>query len=487
MTVTMTDSKKLRSFTKLLIGGEWATPATDRTFDVISPNTEERLASVPEASNPDVDAAVAAARQAFDKGPWPRMKPEERAAALLRVRAEMERRYDEMVATFSAEIGAPKMISEEFHSEALEAWTQAAQLINHFEFEQDRPFPDGHGTLVYEPVGVVAAVVPWNGPVDIASLKAAPALAAGCTVVIKAAPEGPLAMMLLAEAFEAAGLPEGVISLLPADREVSEHLVSHPDVDKVSFTGSTATGRRIMSICAERIARVSLELGGKSAGIILDDIPMDKVVETLGFAGVVNSGQVCAAITRIVVPRARQQELLDVLVPFYENLQVGDSADPATEIGPLVAKRQLDRVMEYIDIGQTEGARLVTGGRRPAGLDKGWFVEPTIFADVTNDMRIAQEEIFGPVVCVIPYDTLEEAIEIANDSPYGLSGAVYANDTELAEQVARQIRTGQISINDWISYMFQPFGGFKQSGIGREGGVEGLTAYLEHKFIQRNA
>ncbi|MER6975817.1 aldehyde dehydrogenase [Streptomyces carpinensis] len=487
MTVTKIGSPRLRSFDRLFIGGEWVKPATDKVIDVVSPSTEEWLASVPEASVQDVDAAAAAARRAFDEGPWPRMRPAERAEALLRVRAEIEKRYDAMVAAFSAEIGAPTAISHEFNTEAMDAWTEAAKLLETFEFEQERPFAGGSGTLVHEPVGVVAAVVPWNGPVDIACLKSAPALAAGCTVVIKAAPEGPVAMMLLAEALEAAGLPEGVVSLLPADREVSEYLVSHPAVDKVSFTGSTATGRRIMSICSERIARVSLELGGKSAGIIADDIAMTEVVETLGFAGVVSSGQVCAAITRVIVPRERQQELLDVLVPFYENLKVGDPSDPETDLGPLVARRQLDRVLEYIEIGKAEGARLITGGGRPAGFDKGWFVAPTIFADVANDMRIAQEEIFGPVVCVIPYDTLEEAIDMANDSPYGLSGAVYAKDTQLAERIARRIRTGQMSINGWFACMFQPFGGFKQSGIGREGGVEGLTAYLEPKFIQRSA
>jgi aldehyde dehydrogenase (NAD+) len=331
----------------------------------------------------------------------------------------------------------------------------------------------------------VATIIPWNGPVATASLKIGPALAAGCTVVLKPAPEGPVSTMILAEALEAAGFPEGVVSILPGGREAGEHLVKHPDVDKVTFTGSTAAGKRIMGLCADRIARVTLELGGKSAGIIADDIPLDQVLPTLSFAGIGSSGQVCAAITRIVVPRHRQDEVANALADIFEGIKVGDPREGDTVLGPLAAERQRDRVEEYIRIGLEEGARLVTGGGRPKGLDKGWFVEPTIFADVSNDMRIAQEEIFGPVICIIPFDTVEEAVAIANDSDYGLSGAVYASDQELAESIARQIRTGQISINTWGMCVVQPFGGYKQSGLGREGNVEGLSAFLETKLIQR--
>lgn len=486
MTATTTTSRtdRLKSYDKLLVGGRWVQPSSDAVIEVVSPTTEELLATVPEAREADVDAAVAAARRAFDEGPWPRMSPAERAEVLLRVRQEVEKRFDDMVAAFTAEIGAPSAVSQAFHQNALKAWGDAATLHERLAFEEERTWEDGHGTLVREPVGVVATILPWNGPVATASLKIGPALAAGCTVVLKPAPEGPVSMMLLAEALEAAGLPEGVISLLPAGREVGEYLVRHPDVDKVAFTGSTAAGRRIMSICGERIARITLELGGKSAGIIADDIPLDEVLPSLGFAGIINSGQVCAAITRILVPRERQQELLDALVPMYEGVKVGDPTEPDTVLGPLAAERQLGRVLEYIELGKAEGARLVTGGGRPPGLDKGWFVQPTIFADVRNDMRIAQEEIFGPVVCVIPFDTLDEAIELANDSQYGLSGAVYARDVALAERVARRVRTGQISINSWNMCVTQPFGGFKQSGLGREGNVEGLSAYLEPKLIQ---
>ncbi|WP_166392263.1 aldehyde dehydrogenase [Nocardioides ochotonae] len=474
----------IRSFDKLFIGGKWVEPATDRTIDVISPITEEVIATVPEASEADIDMAVAAARRAFDEGPWPRMSAAERAEVLARVGKEVENRLPEMIEAFTAEIGAPAAISEAFHGNAIKMWGDASTLHERFEFEEERTWADGHGKLVREPIGVAAVIIPWNGPVATASLKIGPALAAGCTVVLKPAPEGPVSTMILAEALEAAGLPAGVISLLPGGREVGEHLVKHRDVDKISFTGSTAAGRRIMSLAGERIARVTLELGGKSAGIIADDIPLDQVLPTLAFAGIGSSGQVCAAITRIVVPRHRQDEVVEALKGIFEGVKVGDPREPDTVIGPLAAERQRERVEGYIQLGLEEGARLVTGGERPKDLEKGWYVPPTIFADVRNDMRIAQEEIFGPVVCVIPFDTIEEAIQIANDSDYGLSGAVYASDVELAERIARQVRTGQISVNTWGMCVVQPFGGYKQSGLGREGNVEGLSAFLETKLIQ---
>jgi aldehyde dehydrogenase (NAD+) len=470
---------------KLFIGGRWVDPSSDARIEIPSPSTEESLGSVPEAQPADVDAAVAAARTAFDHGPWPRMSPAERAAVLVRVGAEVEKRYDDMVASFSAEIGAPLAVSRAFHDNAKKMWDDAATLHERFDYEEERTWEDGgHGLVVREPVGVVGTIIPWNGPVATASLKIAPALAAGCTVVLKPAPEGPMSTLMLAEALEAAGLPEGVISVLPAGRETGEHLVSHPDVDKVSFTGSTTAGKRIMSICGERIARVTLELGGKSAGIVADDIPVEEFLPSLGFAGIISSGQVCAAITRVLVPRERQQELLDAMVSMFEGIKVGDPADADTVLGPLAAERQRDRVEEYIRIGIEEGARLVTGGGRPEGLATGWYVEPTIFADVDNKMRIAQEEIFGPVVVVIPFDSIDEAVDIANDSPYGLSGAVYARDEELATSIARRVRTGQISVNSWGMCVTQPFGGYKQSGLGREGNVEGLMPYLETKLIQ---
>ncbi|WP_189313825.1 aldehyde dehydrogenase [Streptomyces brasiliensis] len=479
-----TTTPRLKSYDKLFIGGKWVEPSSDKKIQVISPSTEELIATVPEAREADVDAAVAAARKAFDEGPWPRMSPAERATILARVGEEVGKRLEDMITAFTEEIGAPTGLSRGFLGFATQNWQDGATLHERFSFEEERTWDGGHGKIVREPVGVVATIIPWNGPVGTASLKIAPALAAGCTVVLKPAPEGPIGTNLLAEALEAAGLPEGVISVLPAGREVGEYLVRHPDVDKVTFTGSTAAGRRVMALCADRIARVTLELGGKSAGIIADDIPLEDVMPSLGFAGILNSGQVCAAITRILVPRERQDELLAALKASFAQVKVGDPHDPETMLGPLVSERQRDRVEEYIRLGREEGARVVFGGGRPEERDKGWYIEPTIFADVSNNMRIAQEEIFGPVVCVIPFDTIDEAVRIANDSMYGLSGAVYAKNEKLAEGIARRIRTGQISINSWGMCVVQPFGGFKQSGLGREGGVEGLEPFLETKLIQ---
>jgi len=412
------------------------------------------------------------------------MSPAERAAALRRVGAELDARAAEIAPAFSAEIGAPLAAATAFHQLPETMWNAAADVLERFPFEEERQTADGPMRAIHEPVGVVGTITPWNAPVPNASIKAAPALAAGCTVVLKPAPEGPVTALMFAEAVEAAGLPEGVVSVLPAGREVGEHLVTHPGVDKIAFTGSTAAGRRIMSLCGERIARVTLELGGKSAGIVADDIALDGFLGDLVFAGIGHSGQVCAALTRILVPRRRHDEIVAAIAEIMAGIKVGDPSDPDTVLGPLAAERQRDRVESYVRLGVEEGATLAYGGGRPEGLDRGWYVEPTLFSDVENSMRIAQEEIFGPVLCVIPYDTTEDAIAIANDSIFGLSGAVYADDLELAERIARGVRTGQMCINGWGMCVVEPFGGFKQSGLGREGGAEGLAAYLEIKLIE---
>ncbi|TWH25034.1 aldehyde dehydrogenase [Rhodococcus rhodochrous] len=475
---------RLKSYDKLFIGGSWVEPSSDAVIDVISPITEEVIASVPEAREADMDRAVAAARKAFDEGPWPRMTPAERAEILVRVGDEVKKRIPAMAEAFTLELGGPAAISTLFHQNAVDMWDDAATFHERFVFEEERTWKDGRGKVVREPIGVVAVVVPWNGPVATASLKISPALAAGCTVILKPAPEGPVTTMMLAEALEAAGLPEGVISVLPAGREVGDYLVGHPDVDKISFTGSTVAGRTVMTRAAEKIKRVTLELGGKSAAIIADDIELDSFLPGMVFGGIGHSGQVCAALTRVLVPRDRQDEVVAAIEEVMKSVKVGDPRDPDTFIGPLAAQRQQKRVLEYIEVGKEEGARLVVGGGRPAHLDRGWYVEPTLFADVRNDMRIAQEEIFGPVLVVIPFDSIDEAIAIANDSDYGLSGAVYAKDRALADSVARRVRTGQISVNGYAMCVVQPFGGYKQSGLGREGGVEGFDAFFETKLIQ---
>jgi acyl-CoA reductase-like NAD-dependent aldehyde dehydrogenase len=486
--MTTVTEPAVKSYDKVFIGGRWVAPATDDRIDVISPVSEQVIATVPAASVADMDAAVAAARDAFDNGPWPWMSPAERAGHLVRVADELRKRVPDMARAFTAEIGAPGPVADAFHAGAVETWLDAATLHQRVAFEERRTWSTDLGPqealIVREPVGVVGAIIPWNGPVGVASLKLAPALAAGCTVVLKPAPEGPISTLIMAEALEAAGLPDGVISVLPGGREVGEHLVRHPGVDKISFTGSTAAGRRIMSLCSDRIARVTLELGGKSAGIVCDDIPLEQVLPTLLPGGFAHSGQVCAAITRILVSRERHDEFVDAASAMLSSLKVGDPAEPDTVLGPLVAERQRDRVEMYIAAGKSEGARLVTGGGRPKGLEKGWYVEPTLFAEVSNTMRIAREEIFGPVLSVIPYEDIDKAIAIANDSDYGLSGSVYTTDLALGERIARHIRTGQIFVNTSSICTNHAFGGFKQSGLGREGGVEGLEPYLETKFIQ---
>jgi aldehyde dehydrogenase (NAD+) len=474
----------IRSFHRLFIGGQWVKPAGKNLLSVVSPSTEEVIATMPAATSADFDAAVAAAREAFDHGPWPRMTPSERASVLARVPLEIDKREDEIADSFCHEVGGPGFLAGFMASQAKRMWADAATLYSRFNFEEKREWDNGYGYLIHEPVGVVATILPWNGPVPTASLKIAPALAAGCTVVIKPAPEAPIGTLILAEALEAAGFPEGVISLMPAGREMGEYLVAHPGVDKVAFTGSTAAGAKIMAVCAQRIARVTLELGGKSAAIIADDIELDPLVPSLVFNAVGHSGQICAALTRVLIHRDRHDELVNKMAESIRALKVGDPLDAATNLGPLISSAQRDRVESYIAIGKAEGARLVVGGGRPAGLKRGWYIEPTLFANVRNDMRIAQEEIFGPVITVIPFDDTDHAVTIANDSEYGLSGAVYANDVALAESMARRIRTGQISINSWDMCVVQPFGGFKKSGLGREGGIEGLQQYLEPKLIQ---
>jgi betaine-aldehyde dehydrogenase len=336
----------------------------------------------------------------------------------------------------------------------------------------------------HEPVGVVGAIVPWNVPQFVTMAKLAPALIAGCTVVLKPSPETPLDAFLMAEWLHEAGVPAGVVNIVPAGREVGEHLVRHPGVDKIAFTGSTAAGRRIASICGEQLKRVTLELGGKSAAIVLDDADLAQTVEGLKFASLMNNGQACVAQTRILASRQRYDEVVDALGEMVGSLSIGDPLDPTTDIGPLVAERQQERVEKYIGLGQEEGATVVVGGTgRPNGIEKGWFVQPTLFANVDNNMRIAQEEIFGPVISVIPYDDVDDAVRIANASDYGLAGSVWTSDNAAGMDVARRVRTGTYGINQYLMDFAAPFGGYKASGVGREFGPEGLAHYLELKMI----
>jgi betaine-aldehyde dehydrogenase len=448
--------------------------------------TEEVYGSVPDATEADVDRAVAAARRAFDEGPWPRMSPEERADAIARLSAALQARSMDIADVITNENGSVKSFSlmgQVFASTMV--LDKYAEIARTYEFENRRMGALGGDVRVRRaPVGVVAGVIPWNVPLYITAMKLGPAMASGSTIVLKPSPETPLDAYLFADAVLEAGIPEGVINVVAADRAVSEYLVSHKDIDKVSFTGSTAVGRRIGSICGEQIKRCTLELGGKSAAIILDDVNLDDaLLNELLMSGLMNNGQVCGAQSRILVPRSRYDEIVDTIGAGVAKMVVGDPNEDASQIGPLVARRQQERVNGYIEIGKSEGARVVTGGET-AAFDKGWFVTPTLFADANNQMRIAREEIFGPVLTAIPYDTEAEAIAIANDSDYGLCGSVWTSDPEHAAQVGAQVRTGVVAVNSSMILDFNsPFGGFKQSGIGRELGPEGLEPFTELQSI----
>ncbi|MEV8591692.1 aldehyde dehydrogenase [Streptomyces sp. NPDC052012] len=469
---------------QLFIGGELTDPLGREVIEVISPHTEEVIGRVPHASAADVDRAVAAARRAFDEGPWPRTSLAERIEVVGRIKDGIAARHDEIARLISSENGSP--YSWSVLAQALGAvmvWDAAITVARGFAHEETRDGVLGRILVRREPVGVVAAVVPWNVPQFVAAAKLAPALLTGCTVVLKPSPEAPLDAYLLGEIATEAGLPEGVLSILPADREVSEYLVGHPGVDKVAFTGSVAAGRRVMEVAARNLTRVTLELGGKSAAVVLPDAEVEATVAGIVPAAWMNNGQACVAQTRILLPRSRYDEFADALAAAASALVVGDPLDPATQVGPLVAERQRRRSLDYVRIGQEEGAKILTGGGRPAGLDHGWYVEPTLFGDVDNSMRIAREEIFGPVICLLPYDDEPDALKIANDSDYGLSGSVWTADTEHGIEIARQVRTGTYSVNTFSLDMLGPFGGYKNSGIGREFGPEGYGEYLEHKMI----
>lgn len=452
---------------------------------VISPHTEEPVAEVSAAGPDDVDAAVASARAAFES--WGRSDPAQRIQTIRRLADIYDRRRGEMATTITAEIGAPISFAQRAQV-GLPAFMIRAfcDLAERHRWEETRPGFFGSDVHVRkEPVGVVAAIVPWNMPQFLIVTKLVPALLAGCTVVLKPAPESPLDALLLAEMITEAGVPPGVVSVLPGDGALGAYLVGHRGVDKVSFTGSTAAGRAVAAACAANLTKVSLELGGKSAALVLDDAAPDKVAAGVRSASLSNSGQICNALTRVLVPQARHDEYVDALAAEMAGLRVGDPSDPDTQLGPLVSRRQQQRVRDYIRIGQAEGARAVVGGAdMPGGLDRGWYVRPTLFAAADNAMRIAREEIFGPVITVIPYRDDRDALAIANDSDYGLAGSVWSNDTDRALAIATRIHTGTVGVNQGYTMdPFAPFGGVKDSGYGRELGPEGLDGYLDTKSI----
>jgi betaine-aldehyde dehydrogenase len=478
-------SAPLRHPDRIFVDGEWVRPSSDALIDVVAPATEELYVRVASAQAADVNRAVAAAREAFDNGPWPRMSHKERAGYMQAFADELAKRAGDVAAIWPNEMGILHSIASAFAPGAAEFFRYYASLADTFPFEEVRPTVSGArlGLLVREPVGVVGAIIPWNGPIMIAAFKVAPALIAGCTVVIKGSPEAPGHALLLGEVAEKAGLPKGVINVVIADREASEALVRNPDIDKISFTGSSATGRRIASILGERMARYTLELGGKSAAIILDDYDVATAAQELAARACDMSGQVCAALTRVIVPRQRADQVADAIGAVFSKVVVGDPFDAATQMGPVATRVQRDKIERYIDQARADGYRLVAGGGRPRGLNKGYFIEPTVFAGVDNQAAIAREEIFGPVLAVIPAESEADAVRLANDSQFGLNGAVFTHDPDRAYAIARELRTGTVGHNGHKVDFTIAFGGFKQSGVGREGGVEGLLPYLETKTI----
>ena len=470
---------------RLYIDGGWVRPSSDAMIEVIDSVTEELFFRVAEAKATDIDRAVVAARHAFDEGPWPRLTHAHRAEYLRSIGAALRERAADIGQIWPRQSGVLYSIAQHGAVGTAATFDYYADLAETYPFEERAtPTAGGRfGLLVREPVGVVGAIIPWNGPLGLIASKLAPALLAGCTVIIKASPEAPGEAYVMAEIAHSVGLPPGVVNVLTADREVSELLVRDPRVDKIAFTGSTAAGRRIGSLLGERIGRYTLELGGKSAAVILDDADIAQTAAVLAGAECFLSGQVCSSLTRIVVSAHRHDELVEALASAFSQVRVGDPFDAETQMGPLAMRRQRDRVENMIAQGVEEGARLVTGGGRPKHLERGFFIEPTVFAHVDNSSTIAQNEIFGPVLSVIAADDEKQAVTIANDTIYGLNASVFTNDVDRAREVAGQLRSGTVGHNAFRTDFGIAFGGFKQSGIGREGGREGLLPYLETKTV----
>jgi betaine-aldehyde dehydrogenase len=475
----------VRKCSSLFVGGEWIEPASTNVIQVTEAHSEQVIGEVPDAGVADVDRAVVSARRAFDESDWPHLPVAERIAAVRRIVDQFTARAEEMAATITSENGSPIKFSRLGQvGAAADIMESMIGLASTTAWEERRTGRYLDYLLRREPVGVVGAIVAWNVPQVLIATKLAPALLAGCTVVVKAAPEASLDAVLLAEIVDAAELPPGTVSILTGGLKAGQALVDHPGVDKIAFTGSTDAGREIGARCGRALRRVSLELGGKSAALILDDADLDTAVKGLRFTSFVNNGQACAAQTRILAPRSRYGDVVEVVAALADSLTVGDPFEADTKVGPVVSRRQRDRVRGYIESGIRDGARLVAGGPAPpSGLPVGWFVRPTVFADVDNDMGIAQEEIFGPVLCVIPYGDDDDAIRLANASRYGLAGSVWTSDDRRGLAVARSVRTGTFGINGYAPDPLAPFGGYKESGIGREWGEAGLDEYVELKAI----
>lgn len=482
--MTERNAPQLAHAHEFYIGGQWIEPTTSERLQVFDSHDGSPCFDVAAAQPADIERAVAAARDAFDNGPWPRMSHTERADYMRALASVLRKRAPDIEAFWPRESGVLSKLAQPYTERAAKEFEFYADLAENYEFERVvQPSQAKFGLLVREPVGVVGAIIPWNGPVVATAHKLAPALLCGCCVVLKSPPEAPAEGLIYAEIADEIGLPPGVFNTMAADREASETLVRDPRVDKISFTGSTAAGRRIGGICGERVARCSLELGGKSPAIVLDDADIDTVADSLSQSACALTGQICASLTRIVVSESRQNDLADALAARFASVRVGDPYDESSQMGPLASKRQHERVLSYIAKGHEQGARLVTGGHQPQGLEQGYYVEPTVFASVESDHVIAQEEIFGPVLSVLPARDEADAIRIANDSIYGLNATVFTPDADRARAVAAQIQSGTVAHNAFRIDFEIAFGGFKQSGIGREGGTEAIGLFTEAKTL----
>jgi aldehyde dehydrogenase (NAD+) len=476
---------KDRGAAQLFIDGDWRNSSGSNELTVVTPHNEETVLTYIEPTIADVDAAVAAARRAFDLGPWPRMSPPERGVYLKKVSEILMARMPELAEAWTGQVGAVIGFTSKASYQVPGLFKFYGDLTETYPFVEERIGSMGGNKVcvVQEPVGVVAAITPWNAPLVLLVYKVAAALAAGCTMVCKPSPETPIDAHILAEAIKEAGIPAGVFNMLPAGREVGDHLIRHRGIDKISFTGSTAAGKHIASVATDRLARVSLELGGKSAAMILEDADMDHVLKSLVPYSMPITGQVCFSLTRVLVPKSRKNEIIEAYTSAVSKVKVGNPFEADTGMGPLTMQRQLDRVQGYIEKGKAEGAKLALGGSRPADLNRGFFIEPTVFTDVDPGMTIFQEEIFGPVVSFVDYDDEKDMIAKANDTIYGLHGAIYTQDAERGFTVAREYRAGSVTINGMMVDIHMPFGGFKQSGLGRDGGIEGLDNYTETKAV----
>lgn len=477
--VTNKEAAKVDSRDKLYINGQWIASTGAGTIDVINPSTEEIIGRIPEGTAEDVDKAVAAARAAFET--WSQTSIDERVKYLQAITAEMQKRQEDIATTIASEVGMPIMLSRLIQAGApTMTFSTAPMILQQTQFEETI----GNSLVVKEPVGVVACITPWNYPLHQIAAKVAPAIAAGCTVVVKPSEVAPLNAFILAECIDAAGLPKGVFNLVTGfGPVVGEAMAAHPDVDMVSFTGSTRAGKRVSELAAQTVKRVALELGGKSANVILDDADLERAVTDGVAKCYINSGQTCSALTRMLVPRDKLAQAEEIAARAAATFTIGDPFETTTRLGPLVSQTQQERVQNYIQKGIDEGAKLLMGGSDNPN-ENGYFIPPTVFSNVTTDMTIAQEEIFGPVLSIMPYDDEEDAIRIANDTVYGLAGGVWSADPERAKRVARRLRTGQVEINGGNFNLLAPFGGYKQSGRGREYGKYGIEEFLEVKSMQ---